>query len=122
MAVIDQIKKKQLLLSPETVNSDWAAPSVSLDDRVGAFSLSMKYENGSAVEMNVYIQLSNDDINFGDIEDNEGAVIKAQITDTDGVVLFDLEGSGAQYARIRVEVISGSIDVVEIKYVATQFH
>jgi hypothetical protein len=122
MSVIDKIRKKQLLDSPETVNTDWASPSVSIDDRTGEFSLSLKYESGTSVEMNVYMQLSVDDINFGDLENDEGEVVFAQITDPDGVVIFDLDGSGAQYARIRVEVISGSIDVVEIKYVASQFH
>lgn len=121
MSYIDQIRKKKLIESPETVNTDWASPSVSLDDRLGPFSISLKYENGSSVNMNVYIQLSNDDINYGDISDDSGPVF-AQITDSTGVVLFDLEGSGAQYARIRIEVVAGSIDVVEIKFVGSQLH
>ena len=117
MSVIDQIRKKQLISSPETVNSNWASPSVSLDDRTGPFSLSIKYENGSSVDMKVYIQLSNDDLNYGDVEESEAAIV-----DTNGVVIFDMEGSGAQYARIRIEVTTGSIDVVDLKFVGSQFH
>lgn len=117
MAVLDQIRKRQLISAPETVNADWTSPSTSLDDRSGAFSISVKYENGASVDMKVYIQLSNDDEAFGDIEESE--VI---ITDDTGTVIFDLEGSGAQYARIRIEVTDGSIDVLEVKYVGSQFH
>lgn len=117
MSQLDQIRKKQLISSPETVNTDWATPSTSLDDRTGAFSLSLKYDNGLGVNMKVYIQLSNDDIDFGDIADSE-----VVITDASGTVIFDMEGSGAQYARMRIEVVSGSIDVLEAKYVGSQFH
>jgi len=117
MSVIDQIRKRQLLSAPETVNTDWTSDSTSLDDRAGAFSLSVKYENGTGVNMKVYVQLSNDDEAFGDIEESE-----VVITDNSGTVIFDLEGSGAQYARIRIEVTAGSIDVIDIKYVASQFH
>jgi hypothetical protein len=115
--IIDQIRKRFLVSTPETVNTDWATPSTSLDDRTGAFSLSLKYDNGTGVNMKVYIQLSNDDIDFGDVEDSE--VI---ITDPSGSIIFDMEGSGAQYARIRVAVTAGSIDVLEAKYVGSQFH
>lgn len=118
----DQIRKKQLLSSPETITTDWNSPSVSLDDRVGAFSVSLKYENGSGVNMRVYFQLSNDNVNFGDITGTLADPAYVDITDDSGVVLFDLEGSGAAYARIRVEVTSGSIDAIELKYNALQFH
>jgi hypothetical protein len=115
--VFDQIKKKQLLLAPETINTDWNSPSVSLDDRISAFSISVLYENGVGADLKVYVQLSNDDENFATIEES-----LALIVDSSGVVLFDLNGSGAQYARIFIEVTAGSIDVIEIKYVAVQAH
>lgn len=123
MSVIDIIRRKQLLESPETVNSDWASPSVSLDDRQGEWSLSLKYENGSSVDMKVYLQLSVDDINYGDVVSADPSEsYEVQIVDNSGVVIFDVDGSGAQFARLRVEVIGGSIDVVDIKYLAKQGH
>lgn len=117
MSQSDQIRKKQLLSSPETVNGDWASPSVSLDDRTGPFSISVKYENGITPNMKAYVQLSNDDVSFGDITESE-----LTIADADGTLIYDLEGSGAQYARIRISVTSGSVDVVQIKFVASQTH
>ena len=122
MSQLDQIRKKQLLSAPETINSDWVSPSTSLDDRVGAFSLSLKYENGTSVSMKIYVQLSNDNENFGDITGTLTDPAYIEITDNSGVALFDLEGSGAAFCRLRVELTSGSIDAVELKYNASQFH
>ena len=113
----DYIRKKEIMLSPETVNTDWVSPSFSLDDRVGAFSVAVKYENGIDVNMKVWFQLSNDDENFGDIDESDTLIVS-----NNGVVLFDLEGSGAAFARIRFEVTSGSVDVISIMYNALQFH
>lgn len=119
----DQIRKKQLLESPETVNSDWASPSISLDDRVGSFTFSLKYENGSNVNMKVIFQVSEDDLNFGDVVSTDpNASYEVTITDNDGVVIFDIADSGASFGRVRVQVISGSIDVLEVKFNGTQFH
>ena len=116
MSQLDVIRKK-VLVESETVNADWASPSVSLDDRADEFSISLKYDNGSTVNMVVWFQLSNDNVNFADVVDSN--VI---ITDNSGVVIFDLSGSGAIYARVRVAVTSGSIDVLDVKYMARQFH
>lgn len=115
----DQIKKKNLLDAPETVNSTWASPSVSLDDRFGNLYISMRYENGVGVDMKVYLQLSDDD------QDSTFATIVESlqpITAADGSVSYDLNGSGAPYARILIEVTAGSIDVTQIRYTAGQFH
>ena len=117
MSQLDQIRKKQLLEAPETITTDWVSPSCSLDNRVGAFSLSFKYINGSAVNMKVYVQLSNDDLEYGELEESE-----AVITEDTGTVLFDMEGSGAAYIRISIVVTSGSIDAVELRFNASQFH
>lgn len=121
MSVIDIIRRKQLIDSPETVSMDWASPSVSLDDRQDEWSLSLKYENGIGVNMTVFLQLSVDDENFGDVSSNTESY-EVQITDTEGVIIFDVDGSGASFARLRIQVDSGSIDVVEVKYLAKQAH
>lgn len=113
----DQIRKKDLISASETVNADWVSPSVSLDDRVGAFSISVDYANGSSANMKVFVQLSNDNTNFGEITESETAIL-----DDSGTILFDLEGSGAAFARIKIEVTAGSVDITKIHYNATQFH
>ena len=123
MSQLDVIRRKNLIEAPETVTTDWVSPSASLDDRADEFSLSLKYENGSSVVMRVWMQLSNDNVNFGDIVDNSNnQPTYVDITDPEGVVIFDINGSGAQYIRFRIEVTGGSIDVVDCKYLARQWH
>lgn len=113
----DKIRKKEVLESPETVNSNWVSPSFSLDDRIGAFTVSIKYENGVGVDMKVFVQISDDDTEFGDIVES-----LVQIDSVSGTVLYDSIDSGAPYCRIRIEVTAGSIDVTNVRYTGTQFH
>jgi len=114
--IFTQRKIKNLIDAPETINSDWNSPSVSLDDRFGAFSVMLRYENGAAADMKVYLEFSNDNVNFARLLETEGA-----ITDSSGTVLYDVSSSGTQYARISVVVTAGSIDVEEIRYTGGQF-
>lgn len=119
MSQFDQIKKKDIIDAPETVNADWTSPSFSLDDRYGQLFISLRYENGVGVDMKVYLQLSDDN------EDSTFATVIESlqpITAADGSVSYDLNGSGAPYARIFIEVTAGSIDVTRIRYTAGQFH
>lgn len=122
MSQLDVIRKKNLIEAPENVSTDWASPSASLDDRADEFSISIKYENGTGVDMKVWFQLSNDNENFADVEDVVSGDPFVAITDSEGVVIFDLAGSGALFARVRIEVIAGSVDVVEAKFLARQYH
>lgn len=122
MSQLDVIRKRNLIDAPESVSTDWASPSASLDDRADEFSISIKYENGTGANMRVWFQLSNDDENFADVEDVVSGDPFVAITDSEGVVIFDLAGSGALFARVRIEVVAGSIDVVECKYLGKQFH
>jgi hypothetical protein len=122
MAQLDVIRKKNLIDAPESVSTDWASPSASLDDRADEFSISIKYENGTGANMKVWFQLSNDNENFGDVEDVVSGDPFVTINDSEGVVIFDLAGSGALFARVRIEVTAGSIDVVEAKFLARQYH
>jgi hypothetical protein len=120
--VLDKIRKILILETPETVNLDWTSPSFSIDDREGDFSVSLKYSNGTSVDMKIYFQVSMDNVDFGDVPDYDGIIRPVEISDASGVVIFDVPGSGTPYARLRVEVVTGSIDVTEINYVAAQRH
>lgn len=114
---LDSIRLKELLDSPETVNVDWEAPSVSLDDREGEFSLTLYYENGSAVDMTLRLQISSDNINFADLAGTDQI-----IADNSGMHIWDISGSGALWVRARVIVAAGSIDVTRVFYAAKQRH
>lgn len=119
MSVLDQLRKKDLVPTPETVNSDWVSPSASLDDRQGPFSLFIRYENGTSVNMDVQLEMSPTG------EDGDWAVVddsSRNITDAAGMVYYDIRDSGAQWIRISIIVNTGSIDVVEGEFSAFKAH
>lgn len=113
----DQIKKYELISGPETVNGEWSSKSQQLDDRFGAFSVFVKYENGVSVDMSIAIQLSNNNEDWATVDETI-----VPVTDDSGTVLYDINGSGTQYLRVLITVNGGSIDVVQIRLTAGQFH
>jgi hypothetical protein len=117
MSVIDQIRKRVLIDATETVNADWSTRSQTLDDRTGPFSLFIKYENGSSVDMVIKVQLSVNGTDWADIEET-----LVPILDNEGSIIYDIDGSGTEFVRIAIIVNSGSIDVVEARFVGSQWH
>lgn len=117
MSVLDVIRKKNLIDAPESVSTDWASPSVSLDDREDEFSIQVNYENGVSPAMSFILQISSDNVNFADIVESAQSV-----TDASGSHIWDIAGSGALYARVKIAVTSGALDVTRIFYAAKQRH
>lgn len=115
--ILDAIRLKEMLEGTETVNVEWTSPSISLDDREDEFSIQINYENGSAPNMSFILQISSDNINFADIVESAQA-----ISDTSGSHIWDIAGSGALYARVKIAVAAGSIDVTRIFYAGKQRH
>ena len=115
--ILDTLRVKEILENSETINVEWTSPSVSLDDREGEFSLMLTYENGVSPDMTLILQFSSDNIHFSDlIESYQG------ITGTSGSHIWDINGSGALYVRVKIVVNSGSIDVSRIFYAGKQRH
>lgn len=117
MSVLDVIRKKNLIDAPESVSTDWTSPSVSLDDREDEFSIQVNYENGVSPTMSFILQISSDNVNFADIVESAQSV-----TDASGSHIWDIAGSGALYARVKIAVTSGALDVTRIFYAAKQRH
>lgn len=115
--ILDSIRLKEMLEGTETVNVEWTSPSVSLDDRENEFSIQVNYENGSSPNMSLVLQISSDNINFSDIVESVQA-----ISDASGSHIWDIAGSGALYARVKIVVAAGSIDVTRIFYAGKQRH
>ena len=115
--ILDTIRLKEILENSETVNVEWTSPSVSLDDREDEFSIMLTYENGVSPDMTLILQFSSDNIHFSDlIESYQG------IAGTSGSHIWDINGSGALYVRVKIVVNSGSIDVSRIFYAGKQRH
>lgn len=115
--VLDSIRLKEILEGTETVNVDWYSPSFSLDDREDEFSIQIIYGNGSTPNMSFILQISSDNVNFADITESVQT-----ISDSEGSHIWDVAGSGALYARVKVVVAAGSIDVTRIFYAGKQRH
>jgi hypothetical protein len=115
--ILDSIRLKEILEGTETVNLTWFSPSFSLDDRENEFSIQVNYEDGVSTNMRFILQISSDNINFADIVDST-----QPITDSSGSHIWDISGSGALYARVKILVISGSVNISRIFYAAKQRH
>ena len=115
--ILDAIRKKELLESPESVSTEWLSPIVSLDDREAEFSIMVIYQNGISPNMSLVLQVSSDNVNFADITESVQAV-----SDESGSHLWDVAGSGALYLRVKVVVASGSLEIARIIYSGKQRH
>jgi hypothetical protein len=115
--ILDAIRLKEILDGTETVNVEWYSESFSLDNREAEFSIQINYENGSSPNMSFILQISSDNINFADIVESTQS-----ISDTSGGHIWDIAGSGALYARVKIAVAAGSIDVTRIFYAGKQRH
>lgn len=115
--VLDTIRLKEVLEGIESVNVDWVSPSFSLDDREGEFSIQINYTNGVSPNMFFILQISSDNINFADFIESTQL-----ISDTSGSHIWDISGSGALYARVKITVSTGSIDITRIFYSGKQRH
>jgi hypothetical protein len=115
--ILDSIRLKEILEATESVSLDWFSPSFSLDDRENEFSIQVNYDNGVSPSMSFILQISSDNINFADIVESAQSV-----TDASGSHIWDIAGSGALYARVKIAVSAGSIDVTRIFYAAKQRH
>lgn len=115
--VLDAIRLKEILEGPETVTMEWVSPSFSLDDREDEFSIQVNYDNGLSPSMSFVLQISSDNVNFADIVESAQPV-----TDASGSHIWDISGSGALFARVKVAVLSGSLDITRIFYAGRQRH
>ena len=106
MAVLDLLLVKEYINVTETVNTNFTTISHDITFKQDAFSIQFTYNNGSSVNMEVYLEVSSDGVNYAKIEDSSTI-----ITDTEGGVIWDLKDSGTNNMRIAFEVTSGSIDI-----------
>lgn len=115
--ILDSIRLKEIIEQSESVSMEWTSPSFSLDDRENEFSITVYYENGISPDMVFILQVSSDNIHFADITESFQTVI-----DPSGSHMWDVSGSGALYARVKIEVSSGSLDITRILYAGKQRH
>jgi hypothetical protein len=117
MAVLDIILLKELITTPVTVNSSYESEIIDISFTENDFSIQLVYDGGIDVDMEVFIAVSNDKVNFPRIP------LSAQaIEDDSGSIVFDVASSGAVYMRVEIDVNGGSIDLQKISYRAKRRH
>lgn len=117
MSVLDSILKSDILIGPESINANWESPSLDIDNREGEFGVLFSYENGVAVNMTLWLQISPDNINWFNIVDSDFT-----ITSASGNHFWDVPGTGGSFLRVRVEVTAGSLDVSKISFIGKRRH
>jgi len=115
MATLDAILVKEMIAGSTTVNTDFVSDVAEIDNREDAFTIQIVYDGGSSVSMDFVLQLSTDGVNFSDVK------TRAIVDDT-GSHIFDVQDTGTRYARIGVNVTSGSIDLQRIIYSGRRNH
>ena len=114
--VLDAILKK-IIDSDITVNTNYTSDSIDIDNREDEFAIQIVYKEGSNVQMTFKLEVSLDGINFAPILEADQEII-----DNEGVHIWDVSGSGVSFIRVRVEVVSGSIQIEKITYSSKRRH
>lgn len=115
--VLDSILVKELIETPTTVNSTFVTIDIDISNREQECSIQTIYNNGSNVEMKIFLEVSNDGLAYSTVIESEQT-----ITDPEGSDIIDIFGTGTRYLRVKIEVISGSIDVQRILWTAKRRH
>jgi hypothetical protein len=106
--VLDSIIKHEFIEVPEIVSTQFVSDAFDISGVEEAFTVSLTYDNGGSVNMELFMDISIDGTNFVPIDSPQN------IIDNTGTHMWDIGGSGATFCRIRIEVNSGSIDVQNI--------
>jgi hypothetical protein len=117
MSVLGIILLKDLIQSPETINSNWESEKIDISYREDEFSLQLIYDAGFSVDMDLYLSVSNDDIHYSRLQES-----KQTITEDSGSHIWSIFGEGAVFLRVEIEVNSGSIDLQKLLYRAKRRH
>lgn len=115
--VLDAIKKEIIFSGPQTVSTDFESNPVDIDGIEGPYSIDIEYNGGVGVDMVFTLEVSNDGVNYSTVTDSGQT-----ITDSTGTHIYEIQGSGTSFARIKISVTSGSIDLQEINFVGKRRH
>lgn len=115
--ILDSIVRRDIVIGPETISADYITDSIDISGIEDDFAVTFVYDNGASVNMNIYLQVSTDNLNFADVS-NSGE----NITDNDGTHIWDLQSTGTSFLRVRIQVTGGSIDLQKIEFVGKRRH
>lgn len=114
---LDTILLKDLVSSPTTVNTDYTSEAIDITFREAEFALQLDYDNGSTVDMDLFLEVSVDGITYVTLGDSV-----QNVTDITGTHVWDVAGTGSSYLRVGITVNTGSIDIQKLIYRAKRRH
>jgi hypothetical protein len=104
--------KKRIFAENETVNADFTSEAFDIDDSEQGITIGLVFNNGDgSVDVNMVVEGSQDGINFAPMT----GLAEQQITDDDGIVIFDIININATFVRVFIEHTAGSFDIVELR-------
>ena len=115
--VLDQILREVIFEGPETISSQWYSEYFDISGTEDDFAVILTYDNGSAVEMTLKLQYSNDLTNWFDVDGSSQAIV-----DDSGAHMWDIGSSSATFCRVSIEVTAGSIDLTRIQFDGKRRH
>jgi len=115
--ILDNVLIAEPITVATTVNTTTTFDPIDITYKEDAFAIQLVYDNGSSVNMTLFLEVSIDGINYSRIGDSEQV-----ITDATGSHVWDLEDSGTNWMRVGVEVTAGSIDVSSVRYSMRRRH
>lgn len=116
MSVLDTILIKDLIDAPVAVTTEYVSEVIYIGNRQDEFAVQVGYQNGVAVDATISVEVSNDGVSFGTIDS------KLKTDDGDSGHIFDFNGTGTVYLRVRVAMNAGSLELTEIAYRAKRMH
>ena len=115
--VLDNIIIREPVSSTETVNTTTTFDPVDMTFKEAAFAIQLVYDNGSSVNMTLFLEVSLDGVNYSRITDADQA-----ITDSSGSHIWEIADGASTFMRVGVEVTAGSIDVNSVRYTMRRRH
>lgn len=115
--VLDTLIIDEVVTTPTTINTTTTFDAVDISKKEDAFSIMLTYDNGSSVNMTLFVEVSVDGVTFSRIDDADQT-----ITDDTGSMIWDFNDSGTNYMRVGIEVTAGSIDVNKVAFSQRRRH
>lgn len=113
---LDSILIQAVLEGPETISPSFESDIIRLDNREDEFSIQLDYDNGSAVNMTLSLEVSTDGVTFVPL-----ASSSVNITDNTGTHIWDISGTGTNFMKVVIDG-TGSIDIQRILYSGKRRH
>ena len=115
--VLDAIVKKKMMEGPITVDSLTYSTVVDMSGVENSFAIQLDYEDGITLNANLSLEVS---VNGQDYSEIPTSI--QNITDATGTHIWDVAELGTNYIRVKIDILAGSFDVIEVNFSGKRRH